>query len=71
MSVTFVPDTNIGDYFKGLDIRFRSNDEFANYYEKIFSKGCKNITFIVTRDCNLRCTYCYEKHVVRIQRPCQ
>lgn len=62
MSVTFVPDTNIGDYFKGLDIRFRSNDEFANYYEKIFSKGCKNITFIVTRDCNLRCTYCYEKH---------
>ena len=23
---------------------------------------CKNITFQVTEDCNLRCTYCYQVH---------
>lgn len=62
MSVTFVSDIDIEKYFKGLDIRFNSNADFASYYEKMFFKGCKNITFIVTRDCNLRCTYCYEKH---------
>ena len=22
----------------------------------------KNITFVVTENCNLNCTYCYEKH---------
>lgn len=63
MSVQFVPnDGAIGEYLKDLNIKFHSNDEFANSYERIFNKGCKNITFIVTRNCNLRCTYCYETH---------
>lgn len=36
---------------------------FSNIYGRTFGIGkkAKNITFIVTEGCNLRCTYCYEK----------
>ena len=62
MSRIFIPNNNIGEYLKDLNIRFNIKDEFASNYERLFYRGCKNITFIVTHNCNLRCTYCYEKH---------
>ncbi len=31
-------------------------------YRALGTKICKNITFVVTQDCNLRCTYCYMTH---------
>ena len=41
------------------------SDEIARYFPSnerlsINSKYCKNLTFQVTEDCNLRCTYCYQ-----------
>ena len=39
----------------------RMSPTFQDQYASMFpGKGCKCITFIVTHDCNLRCTYCYE-----------
>ena len=36
-------------------------ESFADYYAKIYSgKKCRVATFIVTHECNLRCSYCYE-----------
>lgn len=38
---------------------------FTNYgdaYLRAFEKKCKSVTFIVTHQCSLRCTYCYENH---------
>ena len=36
-----------------------------NYYEdikKLYQKECKTITFQITENCNLACTYCYQHH---------
>ena len=38
-----------------------SAGNFSNSYARMFGgKPVKTVTFIVTNDCNLRCTYCYE-----------
>lgn len=34
--------------------------DFNNLYHEIYGKLPRNITFIVTESCNLRCSYCYE-----------
>lgn len=33
---------------------------FADFYRSCYGHNAKNINIIVTHDCNLRCTYCYE-----------
>lgn len=35
---------------------------FRHAYQSAYSEKTKNITIIVTHECNLRCTYCYEHH---------
>lgn len=48
----------------------RSNMNFADLYAKMYpGKRCRYVTFIVTHQCNLRCTYCYEheKDTVRME----
>lgn len=37
-------------------------DDFGRMFDKPGELGVKTITFIVTHQCNLRCTYCYEHH---------
>lgn len=40
-------------------------NSFKNYsdcYVNTYGGKCKCVTFIVTRQCSLRCTYCYETH---------
>lgn len=37
--------------------------QFQNIYSQLFEgRHVKTVTFIVTHQCNLRCTYCYETH---------
>lgn len=37
--------------------------QFQNTYSWLYPETrCKTVTFIVTHQCNLRCTYCYEGH---------
>lgn len=46
------------------------NDEFAQIYQILYPRSdeqeettfCKDVTFCVTEQCNLACTYCYECH---------
>ena len=41
----------------------RDARQFQNSYPQMYpGKRCKTVTFIVTHQCNLRCTYCYEGH---------
>lgn len=46
-----------------MDIIHSRKTEFNNIYPVCFP-GCKTktVTFIVTQNCNLRCSYCYEKN---------
>ena len=41
-------------------------EDFINYVERIYTdrgnKKVKQITFQVTEDCCLRCTYCYQNN---------
>lgn len=39
-----------------------SNLDYGQNFERLYNKSCKNITIVVTHDCTLRCSYCYEKH---------
>ena len=37
--------------------------QFQNTYPRFYpDKKIKTVTFIVTHQCNLRCSYCYEGH---------
>lgn len=39
--------------------------EFNSMFEKMYDRRThcvKSVTFVVTEDCTLRCSYCYEKH---------
>lgn len=36
--------------------------EFSESYAKMYGKRAMTVTFIVTHNCNLRCTYCYERN---------
>ncbi len=39
------------------------SEQFTDTYVRMFpGKRLKTVTFIVTHQCNLRCTYCYEHH---------
>lgn len=41
----------------------RVHDNFTDHYPKLrddFNRKAMSVTFIVTHQCNLRCTYCYE-----------
>ena len=41
----------------------RDARQFQNTYPQMFpGRKVKTVTFIVTHQCNLRCTYCYETH---------
>lgn len=41
----------------------RDARQFQNVYPQLFpGRKVKTVTFIVTHQCNLRCTYCYETH---------
>ena len=41
----------------------RDARQFQNTYSWLYpEKKCKTVTFIVTHQCNLRCSYCYEGH---------
>ena len=41
----------------------RSARQFQNTYPQFYpGKAIKTVTFIVTHQCNLRCSYCYEGH---------
>ena len=40
----------------------KDNSGFINVYADAYQKGVKDITIVVTHDCNLKCTYCYEHH---------
>lgn len=39
-----------------------AEEELQGNYKYINDIRSKNITFVVTENCNLNCTYCYEKH---------
>lgn len=48
---------------------FKAPPDFHYYFKNLFAEvypvtmnSVKNITFIVTEDCNLQCSYCYEGH---------
>lgn len=44
------------------------SEDYSNFVHRLFNNGnlglevCRNVTFQVTGDCNLRCSYCYEHH---------
>jgi uncharacterized protein len=44
------------------------NAQFQDVYPRLYPErikdglAVKNVTFVVTKQCNLRCTYCYEQH---------
>lgn len=44
------------------------SEDYSNLVHRLFNNGnlgleaCRNVTFQVTGDCNLRCSYCYEHH---------
>lgn len=41
--------------------RAKLNNNFTDLYTHYYpNKQCRNVTFIVTHSCNLRCSYCYE-----------
>lgn len=43
--------------FKARQTRKNFHDEYVRMYP---GKTCKSVTFIVTHQCNLRCSYCYQ-----------
>lgn len=46
-----------------MRVNRRHARQFQNVYPMMFDgKRIKTVTFIVTHQCNLRCTYCYETH---------
>ena len=44
------------------------SEDYSNFVHRLFNNGtlgleaCRNVTFQVTGDCNLHCSYCYEHH---------
>ncbi len=44
------------------------SEDYSNFVHRLFNNGnlgleaCRNVTFQVTGDCTLRCSYCYEHH---------
>lgn len=40
-------------------------DNIYEYFKKIQHKRARILSLIVTKNCNLKCTYCYEKHDLR------
>lgn len=47
---------------------FRRGEDYTNFVQRMYPKtenggvACRNITFQITDDCNMRCSYCYEHH---------
>lgn len=46
----------------------RRGESYGNLVQRLFPNHenglvvCRNVTFQITDDCNLRCSYCYEHH---------
>ena len=38
------------------------NNSFVHFWGRHYKSTAKNITFVITHDCNLRCSYCYEHY---------
>lgn len=55
-----VVDNTINDIESISQKCFPINDDFASSYFAGFGKQPKDITLVVTENCQLRCTYCYE-----------
>lgn len=51
---------------------FRRGEDYTNFVQRMYPKtenggvACRNITFQITDDCNMRCSYCYEHHKQRL-----
>lgn len=44
-----------------MSSRIEAMDQWQNVYPRLYpGRAIKDVTFIVTHQCNLRCTYCYE-----------
>ena len=45
--------------FRDIDISFNAGE---NVYSKVNGSFTRNITFQVSEDCNMNCSYCYQNH---------
>lgn len=51
--------------FQNIVCNLYPRDEFPSFYDETKIDDeilCKNVTFVVTEQCNLNCSYCYETH---------
>lgn len=48
---------------KELSLLFQPKEEsYSDFIRRLYGKTVKTVTFLLTYDCTLRCSYCYESH---------